>query len=249
MRVAALAVLTVLILGLPAGASAAEIEEQEWSFDGIFGRYDRAATRRGFTVYNQVCAGCHSMDLLHYRNLERIGFSEDEVKAIAAEKSVTDGPNEFGEMFERPARPNDNFVAPFPNEVVARLANNGALPPDLSVIVKARKGGADYIYAFLTGYGDPPEDFNLLSGLFYNTAFHGNQVAMPPMLVDGAVTYADGTEATVHQMAHDVVTFLAWAAEPEMEARKRLGMKVMLFLGLLTAMLYAVKRKVWDKLH
>ena len=254
MRKPAIAIVTGLIAAFCAAAPAwaAEgpgFEKQDWSFDGIFGRYDRAAVRRGFTVYSDVCSGCHSLGLLHYRDLQKIGFSEEQVKDIAAEKSVMDGPNDLGEMFERPARPNDFFVPPFPNDVVARLANNGALPPDLSLIVKARKGGADYIYEFLTGYEDPPADFNLTAGLFYNTAFHGNQVAMPPPLVDDLVTYADGTKATVRQMSHDAVTFLAWAAEPEMEPRKKLGLKVMLFLGLLTAMLYAVKRKVWEKLH
>lgn len=254
MRKAGIAIVTGLIAALLAGVSAQaaeapKLEKQEWSFDGIFGRYDRAAAHRGFTVYNDVCSACHSLRLLHYRDLEKIGFSEEAVKDIAAEKSVTDGPNELGEMYERPARANDSFVPPFPNEVIARLANNGALPPDLSLIVKARKGGTDYVYGFMMGYEDPPEDFDLTPGLFYNTAFPGHQVAMPPPLVDGLVTYADGTRASVPQMSHDVVTFLAWAAEPEMEPRKKLGLKVMLFLGLLTAMLYAVKRQVWSDLH
>lgn len=254
MRHAGFACVTVAVAALAAGSAvwAAEgpnMEKQEWSYDGIFGRYDHAAAQRGFAVYNDVCSACHSLRLLHYRDLEKIGFTEEQIEDIGAVKSVVDGPNELGEMFDRPARPNDSFVSPFPNDVLARLANNGALPPDLSLIVKARPGGADYIYAFLTGFEDPPADFNLTPGLNYNTAFHGNQVAMPPVLVDDMVTYADGTKATVPQMSHDVVTFLAWAAEPEMEPRKELGLKVMLFLGLLTAMLYAVKRKVWKKLH
>ncbi len=254
MRRAGIAVVTGLIAALSAGAAAwaaeaPKLEKQEWSFDGIFGRYDRAAAQRGFTVYDGVCGACHSLRLLHYRDLEKIGFSEEAVKEIAAQKSVEDGPDDLGEMYERRARPNDSFVSPFKNEVIARLANNGALPPDLSLIVKSRKGGADYLYGFLMGYADPPEDFALSPGLFYNTAFPGHQVAMPPPLVDDMVTFADGTKATVPQMTRDVVTFLAWAAEPEMEPRKRLGLKVMLFLGLLTAMLYAVKRKVWEQLH
>lgn len=247
--VALVLIAAVSAAGAASAAEAPKIEKQEWSFSGIFGRYDKAAARRGFTVYNDVCAACHSMDLLYYRNLQGIGFSEEQVEEIAAQKFVTDGPNDLGEMFERPARANDHFVAPFPNEVVARLANNGALPPDLSLIVKARKGGPDYVYALLNGYVDPPADFTLSPGLFYNSAFPGHQFAMPPMLADGLVEYADGTRASVQQMSHDVATFLAWASEPHMEPRKRLGLKVMLFLGLLTAMLYAVKRKVWEKLH
>jgi len=254
MRRAGFACMTVAIAALAVGSAALaaegpKVEKQEWSFDGIFGRYDRAAAQRGFAVYNDVCSACHSLGLLHYRDLEKIGFSEDAVKEIAAGKSVQDGPNDLGEMYERPGRPSDNFVPPFPNDVVARLANNGALPPDLSVIVKARKGGPDYIYGVMTGYADAPEGFNLSPGLFYNTAFPGHQIAMPPPLVDDMVEYADGTKATVPQMSHDVVTFLTWAGEPEMEPRKKLGLKVMLFLGLLTAMLYAVKRKVWENLH
>jgi cytochrome c1 len=246
-------ILSAALAALVSAGSAVAAEEsappQEWSFSGIFGTYDRAALHRGFQVYKDVCSACHSMSLLYYRNLEQIGFSEDEVKGIAAERKVTDGPNDQGQMFERPARPTDRFVAPFPNEQAARLANNGALPPDLSVIVKARKGGPDYIYGVLTGFVDTPEGFKVPEGMFYNAAFPGHAIAMPPPLADGAVTYADGTTATVPQMAHDVTTFLNWAAEPELEVRKKTGLRVMLYLVLLTAMLYAVKRKVWSKLH
>lgn len=221
----------------------------KWSFDGIFGSYDRAALKRGFQVYHDVCSACHSLNLVYYRNLQQIGFSQDEVKAIAGEKQVTDGPNDQGEMFQRPARPNDHFVPPFANEQLARLANNGALPPDLSVIVKAREGGPDYIYSIMTGFVDPPEGFKVPDGMFYNAAFPGHAIAMPPPLSEGVVTYADQTPATVPQMSEDVVIFLNWAAEPELEARKKLGLQTMIFLVLLTAMLYAVKRKVWSGLH
>lgn len=221
----------------------------KWSFDGIFGSYDRAALKRGFQVYHDVCSACHSLNLVYYRNLQQIGFSQDEVKAIAGEKQVTDGPNDQGEMFQRPARPNDHFVPPFANEQLARLANNGALPPDLSVIVKAREGGPDYIYSIMTGFVDPPEGFKVPDGMFYNAAFPGHAIAMPPPLSEGVVTYADQTPATVPQMSADVVIFLNWAAEPELEARKKLGLQTMIFLVLLTAMLYAVKRKVWSGLH
>lgn len=243
-----------LVLWVGAGAPAraaekAEVASHDWSFGGLFGTFDRQALRRGLQVYREVCATCHSLDLLAYRNLADIGFSEDEVKAIAAQYSVLDGPNEEGEMYQRPAGPADRFVAPFPNAQAARVANAGALPPDLSVITKARKGGPDYVYAMLTGYQDPPEGLELMGGTFYNTAFPGNQIAMPPALFEGSIAYADGTPATVEQMAEDMVTFLAWAGEPTMEARKRLGVKVMLFLIVFTALLYAVKREVWKDLH
>ena len=248
MRIVLPALLAAVLAG---GAVAAEETPapQEWSFSGIFGSYDKAAVRRGFEVYNQICSACHSLNLLAYRNLTEIGFTEDQVKSIAAEHQVTAGPNDKGEMYQRPAHPADHFVPPFANEELARLANNGALPPDLSVIVKARKGGPDYIYDVLTGFVEPPDGFKVPSGMFYNKAFPGHDIAMPPPLADGAVTYSDKTLATVPQEAHDVVTFLNWAAEPELDARKKLGLRTMLFLILLTAMLYAVKRKIWSKVH
>ncbi len=222
---------------------------QHWSFSGMFGTYDRAALQRGFQVYKEVCSACHSARLLSYRNLAALGFSEDEVKAIAAGYEVTDGPNDQGEMFKRPARPSDRFVSPFPNEEAARAANNGANPPDLSLITKARVGGADYLYALLTGYATPPAGVTVPPGMNYNTYFPGHMIAMAAPLSDGAVTYADNTKATPAQMAHDVSTFLTWAAEPEMEARKRTGIKVILFLIVLSGLLYAVKRKVWKGIH
>jgi cytochrome c1 len=182
--------------------------------------------------------------------LAGIGFSEDQIKAIAAEAEVTDGPNEEGEMFDRPARPSDRFASPFPNDNAARASNNGALPPDLSLMVKARKGGADYLHALLTGYKEePPAGFTLGDGMNYNTYFAGHQIAMAPPIADDAVEYADGTKATAKQIATDISTFLAWTAEPELEERKRLGIKVLLFLIVLTAMLYAVKRQIWKDLH
>ena len=175
-------------------------------------------------------------------------LTEDQVKKIAAAKEVTDGPNDEGEMFQRPARPSDKFVKPFPNEQAARAANNGAYPPDLSLIVKARVGGADYLHALLTGYKEPPADVKMSEGMYYNVYFPGNQIAMAPPLAEGVVEYADKTKATVSQMAHDLTTFLAWAAEPETEDRKRIGIKAILFLIVLTGMLYAIKRKVWSDL-
>ncbi len=236
----------------PAGAEAeegAELTHQSWSFAGMFGTYDRAAAQRGLQVYTEVCAACHSLSLLSYRHLSGIGLDEDAIEAIAAAVTVTDGPNDEGDMFDRPGRPADRFVAPFANDKAARAANNGAFPPDLSLIVKARPGGADYVYALLTGYEEPPAGFELQDGMNYNAYFTGHQIAMPAPLSDDAVTYADGTPATVAQMAHDLTTFFAWSAEPEAEARKRMGVKVVLFLIVLTFLFYAVKRKVWRGLH
>jgi ubiquinol-cytochrome c reductase cytochrome c1 subunit len=222
------------------------LPDTHFHFDGIFGTFDRAAAQRGFLVYKDVCSACHSLRLLSYRNLRELGFSDAEVRAIAASVTVQDGPNDEGQMFERPGRPSDRFRSPFPNEAAARAANNGAAPPDLSVITKAREGGARYIYGVLTGYEDPPAGVELQPGMQYNKYFPGHQIAMPPPLnSEGQVEYADGTKATVDQMAHDVVSFLQWAAEPEMEARKRMGVKIILFLAILGGIAYATKRKIW----
>ncbi len=222
---------------------------QDWPFSGIFGTYDRAATQRGFQVYKEVCASCHGMRLLSYRNLQQLGFSEAEVQAIAAQYQVQDGPDDEGTMFERPARPSDRFVSPFPNEQAARAANNGAYPPDMSVLAKARAHGPDYIYAMLTGYHEPPPNVTLMAGMHYNEYFPGHQIAMPNMLSDGGVTYMDGTEATVRQQSWDVTNFLMWAAEPHMEDRKQMGIRVVLFLLIFTGLMYAVKRKIWADAH
>ncbi|MEX1108066.1 MAG: cytochrome c1 [Dongiaceae bacterium] len=236
------------------GAEAAEtghieLPEMHWSFESVFGTYDRGAQQRGFLVYKNVCASCHGLRLVAYRNLMDIGFGEEEVKAIAAEYLVTDGPDENGEMFERPATPADRFVSPFPNENAARASNNGALPPDLSLMAKARIGGPDYLHGLLVGYEEPPAGVTVRDGLYYNKYFTGHQIAMPPPLFEDAVEYPDGTPATVEQMAEDVTQFLAWAAEPTLEQRHRTGVKVILFLIVLTALAYAVKRRVWADIH
>jgi ubiquinol-cytochrome c reductase cytochrome c1 subunit len=215
----------------------------------VFGTFDRASAQRGFQVYKEVCAACHALSLLSYRNLKDLGFSEDEVKALAADYKVMDGPNDAGEMFERPARPSDFFVKPFPNEKAARASNNGAYPPDLTLIVKARNDGANYLYSLLNGYAEPPADVKLMQGMNYNKFFPGHQIAMPPPLQPNQVSYADGTQATLPQEAHDIATFLAWASEPELEVRKRTGLKTILFLIVFTGLLYAVKRKVWAAVH
>ena len=221
-----------------------------WPQEGAFGTFDRASLQRGFQVYKQVCSNCHSLKLLSYRNLADLGFSKDEVKAIAAGYTVPDGPNDQGEMVQRPARPSDAFVKPFPNDQAAKAANNGALPPDLSLIVKARHGHADYIYSLLTGFGlAPAHGEKVEDGLYYNPYFPGHQIAMPPPLQADSVTYADGTPATVEQEARDVTAFLSWASEPEMEARKQTGARVLVFLVLLAGVMYLLKRSFWSKLH
>jgi len=220
-----------------------------WPQAGAFGTYDRASLQRGFQVYKQVCSLCHSLKLLAYRDLTDLGFSEAEVKAIAAEATIHDGPNDNGDMFDRPGRPSDFFVSPFPNDQAARAANAGALPPDLSLMAKARHGGESYIYSLLSGFGQtPPAGETIPSGMNYNPYFPGHQIAMPPPLRDDAVAYADGTKATVEQEAKDVAQFLAWAAEPKMEVRKQTGLKVVLFLIVFAGIMYGVKRKVWSKL-
>ncbi len=243
----------VVLAGLQAGAAqAAEgkaLPARDWSFSGIFGQYDRGALQRGLQVYREVCSGCHALRLIAFRNLEALGYGEDEIKAIAAEYTVEDGPDDEGEMFERPGLPADRFPSPFANSKAAAAANNGAVPPDLTLMVKARDGGADYVHALLTGYADPPDDVELLDVQSYNLYFPGNLIAMTPPLEDDSVEYGDGTPATVEQMASDVASFLAWTAEPEMEDRKRMGIKVILFLLILTGVLYAAKRKVWADLH
>jgi len=242
-------VLLVTVIGstsVIAASNAVKPSKQNWSFSGLFGTFDRGELQRGFQVYNEVCAGCHSTRLLHYRNLMDIGLSEDQVKKIAASEEVTDGPDAEGEMFQRPARLSDRFVKPFPNEQAARAGNNGAFPPDLTLMTKARIGGADYLHALLTGYNPAPKDMKLPEGMYYNLYFPGHQIAMPPPLDEDSVEYADKTKATVDRMSRDVTTFLAWAAEPELEWRKRMGVKVILFLLILTGMLYGIKRKIWS---
>ena len=228
--------------------------KQEWSFKGpfnmTFGTYERDELQRGYKVYRQVCAACHGMDLISYRNLADLGYNEAEVKAIAAEYTIMDGPNDEGEMFDRPGIPADRFVNPYPNAQAAKYANNGAYPPDLSLIAKARPYGADYIYALLAkGYVEPPEGKTLLDGQHYNKYMAGNVIAMASPLSDGLVAYEDGSKETVSQFAHDVSAFLMWAAEPKLEDRTRMGYRVILFLIVFAGVMYAVKKKIWSDLH
>lgn len=235
------------VLPTPARAAgeAIVIPDAGFSFAGIFGTFDRGAAQRGLQVYNEVCAACHGLYHLSYRNLEEIGLSGDQIRAIAGAVEVRDGPNDVGEMFDRAARPSDRFRRPFANERAARAANNGAYPPDLSVIAKARPNGPNYLHALLTGYVDPPAGVTVAEGMYYNAYFPGHQIAMPAILNPDQVQYADGTAASVDQMARDVSTFLAWAAEPETERRRGMGVKMILFLIVLGGLTYAVKRKVW----
>jgi ubiquinol-cytochrome c reductase cytochrome c1 subunit len=225
------------------------LRKTDWAFSGMLGKVDRPAAQRGFQVYKEVCAACHSLSRVAFRNLQEIGFSEAEVKALAATYQISDGPNDAGEMFERPGLPSDYFPSPFPNENAARAAYGGAYPPDLSLIVKARQDGADYLHSLLTGYTDAPPGVTLVAGQYYNLYFPGHVLAMPPPLADGQVEYGDGTQATLDQMARDVTVFLQWAAEPEMEARKRTGIKVLVFLFIFTGFMYIAKQHVWRKLH
>jgi ubiquinol-cytochrome c reductase cytochrome c1 subunit len=224
------------------------IKTLKWTFEGALGYYDKASLRRGFQVYNEVCATCHSMNLLTYRKLKNIGYSEDEVKAIAETKTVHDGPNDDGEMFDRPGRSNDTFVAPYRNKQAAMSANSGAYPPDLSLATKAyeHSGGPNYIYSVLTGFEEAPKDFILPEGKYYNRYFSGHVISMAPPLSEGVITYADGTEASIDQMARDVSNFLQWAAEPELEERKKMGFKFMIFLAFATVISYLLKKKIWS---
>ena len=223
-----------------------------WSFKGFFGTFDRASLQRGYQVYTEVCSACHSMKYLSYRNLGEAGgpgFSKEQVKIIASQFEVTDGPNSDGDMFTRPARPSDKFVSPYPNDQAATAANGGAYPPDMSVLVKARSGGADYIYSVLVGYEDPPAEISLDDGVYYNKYMAGNKIKMSNPLSDDLVEYSDGTQATIDQMAKDVVTFLAWAAEPHMETRHKTGFRAIIYLFIITILVYFAMKKIWSRVE
>lgn len=238
--------------GAEAAGDAKHPEAVDWSFNGLFGTYDRDSLRRGYKVYTEVCAACHSMEHLRFRNLSQPGgpeFSELEVKAIAADFTVEDGPDDYGDMFERPALPKDAFVKPFPNVQAARAANGGAHPPDLSLITKARSGGPDYIHALLTGYEDPPSGMKMRDGLYYNPYMAGGKIAMAAPLLEDLIEYTDGTVASVEQMSYDVVTFLNWAAEPELEERKQTGFMVLIYLTVFAGLLFFSMRRIWADKH
>jgi len=251
----------IALAALTAGAVAIAAESvvhpphMQWHFQGPFGTYDRAAAQRGFQVYKEVCSACHSLSLLSYRNLTELGLTEDQAKGIAAEFQVPDLSDD-GSPIERPARLSDRFKSPFANDLAAAAANGGKAPPDLSLIVKAREGGPDYIHALLTGYvpfekltPEQIKEFSVTKDDNFNLYFPGHRIAMPPPLSDGKVTYVDGTKATLEQMSTDVTEFLAWASEPHLEARNRTGIRVVLFLLALAGLMYAVKRQVWADKH
>jgi len=221
-----------------------------WSFKGIFGTFDRASLQRGYQVYQEVCSGCHSVQHLSYRNLSEKGgpeFSIEEAKAIASQFEVEDGPNSDGEMFNRPGRLSDKFVKPYPNVQASTAANGGAYPPDMSVLAKARAGGADYIYSLLLGYEEAPSGFELDDGVYYNKYMPGNKIKMSTPLSDGLVEYSDGTQSTTTQMAKDITTFLVWAAEPHLESQHRMGFKAIIYLIILLTLVYMSKQKVWSR--
>tara|TARA_Y100001970_G_scaffold176606_1_gene215233 strand:- start:2292 stop:3074 length:783 start_codon:yes stop_codon:yes gene_type:complete len=245
-------VLLIYSFNLTAAEQTSKLLSPGWSFKGFFGKFDRAQLQRGYQVYTEVCAACHSMKYLSYRNLSQPGgpeFSEQQAKIIASQYEVTDGPNSDGEMFTRPGRLSDKFVGPYPNDQAATAANGGAYPPDMSVLVKARKGGADYIYSVLMGYEEPPSGISLDDGVYYNKYMAGNKIKMSQPLMDGAVEYSDGTETSEDQMAKDVVAFLAWAAEPHLEARHKIGFRAMIYLFILTLLVYFSMKRLWSRIE
>tara|TARA_Y100001935_G_scaffold253481_1_gene259765 strand:- start:1598 stop:2290 length:693 start_codon:yes stop_codon:yes gene_type:complete len=224
----------------------------DWTFKGLFGKYDRASLQRGYQVYTEVCAACHSMQYLSYRNLAEPGgpeFTEEEAKFIAASFEVLDGPNSDGEMFMRPAKLSDKFVMPYENVEASKAANGGAYPPDMSVLAKARKGGADYIYSLLLGYEEPPADIILDDGVYYNKYMYGNKIKMSAPLSDDLIEYSDGTKATKEQMAKDITTFLMWSAEPHLEARHKTGFRVIVYLIILSILVYLTMKKIWSRVE
>ena len=249
--------LFVIISSLILSRAIAAGEQQEllkvdWSFKSFFGKFDRASLQRGYQVYTEVCASCHSLKHLSYRNLAEKGgpeFTELEAKAIASNFEVTDGPNSDGEMFERPAKLSDKFVMPYANVQEAIAANGGAYPPDMSVLVKARQGGADYIYSLLLGYSEPPEGIKLDDGVYYNKYMYGNKIKMPAPLSDDLIEYTDGTKATAEQMSKDVTNFLMWSAEPHLEQRHKTGFRVISYLIILTILVYFTMKKIWSRVE
>ena len=225
------------------------LKKQNWTFEGIFGRYDDLSLQRGLQIYQEVCSACHGMKRVRFRELEDLGFTEDQIKKYSETFDIIDGPNELGEMFMRPGEPSDTFVSPYKNKEEAKASFNGVYPPDLSLLTKAMKNGPNYIYSLLTGYEDPPNDFELTEGLYYNPYHDGKVIAMPPPLYDDAIEYIDGTNASLHQLSYDIVNFLSWAAEPELEKRKSMGVKVVLFLIVLTALLYVTMKETWSRIE
>ena len=247
-------IIILLTLNSYSAISAEKVEylKTDWSFKGLFGKFDRASLQRGYQVYTEVCAACHSMKYLSYRNLSEKGgpeFSVAQAKAIAASFEVTDGPNADGEMFQRPGKLSDKFVMPYENVKAAEAANGGAYPPDMSVLVKARGGGVDYIYSLLQGYEEAPSGMILDDGVHYNKYMYGNKIKMSAPLSDGIIEYLDGTNPSVEQMSKDVTTFLMWAAEPHLEARHQMGFKAIIYLIILTILVYFSMKRIWSRVE
>ena len=228
-----------------AGSGDVVLKHKDWTFNGPFGVLDKASMQRGFQAYREICASCHSLDYIAFRNLSDLGYNDAEIKAFAAEYDVEDGPNDEGEMFLRPGIPADRFPAPYPNEAAARAGNGGAYPPDLSLITKARAKGPDYLYSLLTSYKDAPDDKNVPDGMYYNAAYPGHLIAMPQPIYGGDVTYADGAPTDVSAIASDLVYFLTWTAEPSLERRKRTGVNVLMFLLIMVGMSYGAMKFIW----
>ncbi len=245
---AAVAALNVSSTSLRAAEHEAHPPKEDWSFNGVLGEFDREQVQRGFQVYKEICSACHSLNYVAFRNLETLGYSEAQIKTLAATYDIDDGPNDQGEMFKRKGKASDRFPHPFPNEQAARLANNGALPPDLSLMTKAREGGPDYVYHLMLGYEDAPAGFHLLEGLSYNKYFPGNQIGMPKQISDGVVTFADGSPNDAAHIAKDVTAFLHWAAEPKLEARHSTGLRVTLYALLFAVLAFFYKRRLWKNI-
>ena len=226
-----------------------DLKTRDWSFSGPFGTFDKAAMQRGFQVYNEVCAGCHSMKLIAFRNFADLGYNEAEIKALAAQYEVQDGPNDDGEMFMRPAIPADRMPSPYANDNAARAGNNGALPPDLSLIAKARPNGPNYLYSLLSSYGNAPNDKEVPDGMYYNAAYPGHLIAMPQPLYGDDVEYSDGAATSIEALSADLTQFLMWAAEPKMEVRKRTGVAAVFFLSIFVIFSYLAKRRIWADVH
>lgn len=229
-----------------AAGAGGTIIERDWSFNGPFGHYDQASLQRGFQVYREVCSGCHGLDYIAFRNLADLGYNEAEIKAIAAEYEVVDGPNEEGEMFTRAGIPADRFPNPYPNENAARAGNGGAYPPDLSLMVKARPNGANYLYSLMVGYKDAPNGTDVPEGMYYNDAYSGHMIAMPQPIYGDDITLAGDGDTSVEALSADVTAFLAWTSEPEMESRKRTGIAAMVFLFVMCFVSYGSMRYVWS---
>jgi cytochrome c1 len=253
MRKIILTAAAALALSFPVASFGAESEihipQEKWSFNGVTGHWDKEQLQRGFQVYKEVCAACHSLEYISFRNFTALGYSEAQVKALANEYEVEDGPDDNGDMFKRKAKPSDKLPKPYPNDKFARASNNGALPPDLSLIAKARHGGPDYIFHLLTGYETAPADVKLADGMNYNKYFTGHQIAMPKQIEDGKVDYADGTKNSAEQIARDVSAFLMWTAEPKLEIRHATGLRVILFTLLFTVLAYLLKRRIWARIE